>query len=41
MTPDPFHDLDTFSPNPLQNGTYIYAEAAAVMLWAFCVEPGT
>ncbi len=41
MTTDTFHDLETFSPTPLKNGTHIYAEAAEVMLWAFCVEDGT
>ena len=39
--PDSFHDLETFSPTPLKNGTHIYAEAAEIMIWSFCVEDGT
>ena len=38
---DSFMDLETFSPTPLKNGTHIYAEAAEVMLWAFCAEDST
>ena len=41
MTTDTFHDLETFSPTPLKNGTHIYAEAAEIMIWSFCVEDGT
>lgn len=35
-----YHDLETFSPTPIKNGTHIYAEKAEVMLWAYALEDG-
>jgi DNA polymerase len=38
---DTYHDLETFSPTPIKNGTHIYAEQAEVMLWSFADGDGT
>lgn len=35
-----FHDLETFSPVPLKDGTHRYAEQAEILLWAYAVEDG-
>lgn len=35
-----YHDLETFSPTPIKNGTHIYSEKAEVMLWAYALEDG-
>lgn len=35
-----FHDLETFSPVPLKDGTHRYAERAEILLWAYAVEDG-
>lgn len=35
-----FLDLETYSEVPIKNGTYVYAEAAEVMLVAFAVDDG-
>lgn len=32
-----FHDLETYSPVPIKNGTHAYAEQAEILLWAFSV----
>lgn len=32
---DTFHDLETYSPRVLKNGTHQYAEQAEVMLWSW------
>lgn len=33
-------DLETFSPVPIRNGTYAYAEQAEVMLFAYAIDDG-
>ena len=35
-----FHDTETFSPVPIKNGTWAYAEKAEIMLWAYALEDG-
>ena len=35
-----WHDLETYSPTPLKNGTHRYAEDAEVMLWAWADGDG-
>ena len=35
-----FHDLETFSPTPIKDGTHKYAEKAEVMLWSWSDEDG-
>lgn len=35
-----FHDLETFSPTPIKDGTHKYAEKAEVMLWSWADEDG-
>jgi DNA polymerase len=32
---DTFHDLETYSPEPINNGSHRYAEKAEVLLWAY------
>lgn len=38
---DSYHDLETFSPVPIKNGTHCYAEQAEVMLWSYALEDDT
>lgn len=40
MTRNAFMDLETFSPVPLKNGTWAYAEKAEILLWAYALEEG-
>jgi DNA polymerase len=35
-----FHDLETYSTVPINNGTWAYAEKAEVLLWAYAMEQG-
>lgn len=35
-----FHDTETFSPVPISNGTWAYAEKAEIMLWSYALEDG-
>lgn len=35
MTLDTYHDLETFSPVPLKDGTHAYAQQAEIMLWIY------
>lgn len=37
---DSFHDLETFSPIPLKDGTHKYSEGVEIMVWAWAVEDG-
>lgn len=37
---DTFHDLETYSPEPLNNGSHRYAEKAEVLLWAYAGGDG-
>lgn len=37
---DSFHDLETFSPTPIQAGSHKYAEKAEVMLWPYALGDG-
>lgn len=32
-----YHDLETFSETPIQNGTHVYAADAEIMLWAYAL----
>lgn len=35
-----FHDLETWAPVPIKNGTHVYAESAEAMIWAFADGEG-
>lgn len=35
-----YHDLETYSETPLNNGTHVYAEDAEIMLWAYALGDG-
>ncbi len=37
---DTFHDLETYSPEPISNGSHRYAERAEVLLWAYADGDG-
>jgi len=37
---DTFHDLETYSPEPINNGSHRYAEKAEVLLWAYADGDG-